>query len=189
MIPHLSRKRSGRPSAPRTAWPLTSVSARCSCWSTTSSRWSSRLPNWPRWSRAAQTSDSWSPSRALLRVRGEVEYPVSPLADPDAVELFCTRARMAPDGTIHELCRALDNLPLALELAAARAACSRRGRSWSGYQGGWTCSGADGMPTLASRRSGPPSNGRTSSSRRKTNACSHDSRFSPGDARWRLRKR
>jgi predicted ATPase/class 3 adenylate cyclase len=60
-------------------------------------------------------------SRALLRVRGEVEYPVSPLADPDAVELFCTRARMASDDTIHQLCRALDNLPLALELAAARA--------------------------------------------------------------------
>ncbi|MDP9468661.1 MAG: hypothetical protein M3P32_08000 [Chloroflexota bacterium] len=60
-------------------------------------------------------------SRALLRVRGEVEYPVAPLADPEAVELFCTRARIAPDATIHELCRALDNLPLALELAAARA--------------------------------------------------------------------
>ena len=60
-------------------------------------------------------------SRALLRVRGEVEYPVSPLADPDAVELFCTRAQLAPDNAIHELCRALDNLPLALELAAARA--------------------------------------------------------------------
>ncbi|HLA92231.1 MAG TPA: adenylate/guanylate cyclase domain-containing protein, partial [Actinomycetota bacterium] len=28
-------------------------------------------------------------SRELLRVRGEVEYPVPPLADPEAVELFC----------------------------------------------------------------------------------------------------
>jgi len=60
-------------------------------------------------------------SRALLRVRGEIEYPVTPLADPDAVELFCARARTEPDETVHELCRALDNLPLALELAAARA--------------------------------------------------------------------
>ena len=60
-------------------------------------------------------------SRERLRVRGEVEYPVLPLADPDAVELFCTRARMAPDDIVHELCRALDNLPLAVELAAARA--------------------------------------------------------------------
>ena len=60
-------------------------------------------------------------SRELLRVRGEVEYPVLPLAEPDAVELFCARARAQPDDTVHELCRALDNLPLALELAAARA--------------------------------------------------------------------
>jgi predicted ATPase len=60
-------------------------------------------------------------SRERLRVRGEVELPVSPLADPDAVKLFCTRAHLEPDETIHELCLALDNLPLALELAAARA--------------------------------------------------------------------
>ena len=60
-------------------------------------------------------------SRELLRVRGEVEYPVLPLAEPEAVELFCERSRLAPDDTIAELCRALDNLPLAVELAAARA--------------------------------------------------------------------
>jgi len=60
-------------------------------------------------------------SRERLRVRGEVELPVSPLADPDAVELFCARAQVEPDETVHQLCLALDNLPLALELAAARA--------------------------------------------------------------------
>ena len=60
-------------------------------------------------------------SRELLRVRGEVEYPVPPLAAPDAVELFCGRARLEADETIGELCRRLDNLPLAVELAAARA--------------------------------------------------------------------
>jgi predicted ATPase/class 3 adenylate cyclase len=59
-------------------------------------------------------------SRELLRVKGEVEYPVPPLAEPEAVELFCTRARAEPDETVNALCRALDNLPLALELAAAR---------------------------------------------------------------------
>jgi predicted ATPase/class 3 adenylate cyclase len=59
-------------------------------------------------------------SRELLRVRGEVEYPVLPLAEPEAVTLFSARARSEPDETVHELCRALDNLPLALELAAAR---------------------------------------------------------------------
>jgi predicted ATPase/class 3 adenylate cyclase len=60
-------------------------------------------------------------SRELLRVQGEVEYPVPPLTDPEAVELFCTRARLEADETIGELCRRLDNLPLAVELAAARA--------------------------------------------------------------------
>jgi predicted ATPase/class 3 adenylate cyclase len=60
-------------------------------------------------------------SREVLRVRGEVEYPVLPLAEPEAVELFCARAGALPDKTVHQLCRALDNLPLALELAAARA--------------------------------------------------------------------
>jgi predicted ATPase len=59
-------------------------------------------------------------SRELLRVRGEVEYPVPPLAKREAVELFCTRSGLEPDDTIAELCRRLDNLPLAVELAAAR---------------------------------------------------------------------
>jgi predicted ATPase/class 3 adenylate cyclase len=59
-------------------------------------------------------------SRELLRVRGEVEYAVPPLAEPEAVELFCTRSGLEPDETIAELCRRLDNLPLAVELAAAR---------------------------------------------------------------------
>jgi len=59
-------------------------------------------------------------SRELLRVQGEVEYPVPPLAEPEAVELFSTRSRLEPDDTIAELCRRLDDLPLAVELAAAR---------------------------------------------------------------------
>ena len=36
-------------------------------------------------------------SRELLRVRGEVEYQVLPLAEPDAVELFCARAQRRAD--------------------------------------------------------------------------------------------
>jgi predicted ATPase len=59
-------------------------------------------------------------SRELLRVRGEVEYAVPPLAEPEAVSLFCERSQLGADETIAELCSRLDNLPLAVELAAAR---------------------------------------------------------------------
>jgi predicted ATPase/class 3 adenylate cyclase len=59
-------------------------------------------------------------SRELLRVQGEVEYPVPPLAEAEAVSLFCERAQTEPSEEIAELCRRLDNLPLAVELAAAR---------------------------------------------------------------------
>jgi predicted ATPase/class 3 adenylate cyclase len=59
-------------------------------------------------------------SRELLRVSGEVEYPVPPLASPEAVALFCERAQVDPSEEIAELCARLDSLPLAVELAAAR---------------------------------------------------------------------
>jgi predicted ATPase len=59
-------------------------------------------------------------SRELLRIQGEVEYPVPPLAEPEAVSLFCERAQLEPSDDISELCARLDNLPLAVELAAAR---------------------------------------------------------------------
>ena len=59
-------------------------------------------------------------SRELLRVQGEVEYPVPPLAEPEAVSLFCERSQLEPSVEITELCAHLDNLPLAVELAAVR---------------------------------------------------------------------
>jgi predicted ATPase/class 3 adenylate cyclase len=59
-------------------------------------------------------------SREILRVRGEVEYAVEPLAEPDAVILFRERSGLEPDEAIAELCSRLDNLPLAVELAASR---------------------------------------------------------------------
>ena len=60
-------------------------------------------------------------SRELLRIRGEADYPVLPLADPDALDLFTSRANVEASDLVVQLCRRLDNLPLALELAAARA--------------------------------------------------------------------
>jgi predicted ATPase len=59
-------------------------------------------------------------SRELLRVRGEVEYQVAPLASLEAVALFCERSGLERSGEIVELCARLDDLPLAVELAAAR---------------------------------------------------------------------
>jgi len=64
-------------------------------------------------------------SRAPLRLSGECEYAVDPLPEDDAVELLVQRARsvrrdFVPDDCATEICRRLDGLPLALELAAAR---------------------------------------------------------------------
>jgi predicted ATPase/DNA-binding SARP family transcriptional activator len=60
-------------------------------------------------------------SRAPLRIDGEHEYEVEPLPDDDAVALFAERAVVAePKDAVREICRRLDNLPLAVELAAAR---------------------------------------------------------------------
>jgi predicted ATPase len=59
-------------------------------------------------------------SRELLRIRGEVEYPVPPLAEPEAVSLFCERSQLQRSDEVAELCARLDSLPLAVELAAAR---------------------------------------------------------------------
>jgi predicted ATPase len=66
-------------------------------------------------------------SRAPLKVAGEREYPLRPLAESPAIELFRTRAEaVAADfdadyAQLAELCKRLDRLPLAIELAAARA--------------------------------------------------------------------
>jgi predicted ATPase len=64
-------------------------------------------------------------SRIPLHVSMETEYTLDPLPQPAAVELFLDRARglrrdARPTPEVEEICRRLDGLPLALELAAAR---------------------------------------------------------------------
>ncbi len=68
-------------------------------------------------------------SRAPLRLSGEHEFPVPPLANEEAVALFAERATAVRPGFVltaggeqaaAEICRRLDGLPLAIELAAAR---------------------------------------------------------------------
>jgi predicted ATPase len=64
-------------------------------------------------------------SREALRVQGEQEFDLPPLAEPEAVDLFLARARavrpdLQPTTAVSELCERLDRLPLALELAAVR---------------------------------------------------------------------
>lgn len=67
-------------------------------------------------------------SQVPLDLDGEVVFELEPLGLDAAVELFARRAaaqrRVDPappdDDTVVELCRALDGLPLAIELAAAR---------------------------------------------------------------------
>jgi predicted ATPase len=53
-------------------------------------------------------------SRELLRISGELEYAVPPLAEPEAVSLFCERSQLEATGDISELCARLDSLPLAV---------------------------------------------------------------------------
>jgi predicted ATPase/DNA-binding SARP family transcriptional activator len=60
-------------------------------------------------------------SQVALDVDGERVVELAPLALADAVELFTLRAARAGEAdAVRELCRSLDGLPLAIELAAAR---------------------------------------------------------------------
>ena len=129
------RRRSSTPS------PRASRSRRrcsCSTTSSTSSRRSSRSAG--RWRRPP----AWvlATSRVPLHLAGEHEYRVPPLAVPAAeetspselaacasVRLYVDRARAAVPSfelndsnaaSVSRICRALDGLPLAIELAAAR---------------------------------------------------------------------
>jgi predicted ATPase/class 3 adenylate cyclase len=60
-------------------------------------------------------------SREPLRLDGEFEFAVEPMAEAEAIALFVERASISePREAVVAICRRLDRLPLAVELAAAR---------------------------------------------------------------------
>src|SRR5262249_53916462 len=67
-------------------------------------------------------------SREVLAITGEATYSVPPMSPADSVGLFLTRARAVQSdfddvdssSLVGEICRQLDGIPLAVELAAAR---------------------------------------------------------------------
>ncbi|MFE0676777.1 ATP-binding protein [Streptomyces sp. NPDC058867] len=63
--------------------------------------------------------------RRPLALAGERLFPLAPLTEDEAVELFVCRAALlgvpvADDADVRELCRRLEGIPLAVELAAGR---------------------------------------------------------------------
>ena len=151
-------------------------------------------------------------SREALALQAEERYAVSPLALPEislpsdpqllegvaAVELFCERARV-PDplfqlsnGTraVAEICRRVDGLPLAIELAASRCGLlspveiARRLDSALAAPGP-----APAMRPRASRRCARPSTGATTYSTTARRCTSRDSQCSRAAQRWRPRRR
>jgi predicted ATPase/class 3 adenylate cyclase len=69
-------------------------------------------------------------SRERLQLTGEHVYPVPQLSPPEGLGLFAARAAAIDPGfettaEVEELCGRLDNLPLAIELAAARTSVLR----------------------------------------------------------------
>ena len=110
--------------------------------------------------------------------------------EDEGVALFCERARVEPSGPIAELCRRLEGLPLAIELAAARvriltpdAAPRAPARSAS------TCSRVAATPIRASRRCARPSSGATTCSPPRSSSSSRGSPSSRAAARSRPPRR
>ena len=135
-------------------------------------------------------------SRIALRLSGEHEYQVAPLELParerrgdaaqvvasESVRLFVDRATsVRPDFTltdanasaVAEIVERLDGLPLALELAASRLACSIPRRWPNGSSVGYRCCGA-GLATsqIVTARSTGRSAGATRCSSPTSSDCS-----------------
>ena len=92
-------------------------------------------------------------SREPLHIPSEQRYAVDPLPDDDATILFVERAEavdpgFAPHPAVADICRRLDGLPLAIELAAARVAMLDPGELLERLE--------ERLPLLTSRAHGAP---------------------------------
>jgi hypothetical protein len=108
-------------------------------------------------------------SRARLGIAAEQEYSVPTMVPVEAVALFTARARQLkpgfePGDMVEQICRRLDGLPLAVELAAARVKVltpeqilERLGKSLDTGPSGRRSSGATTFWTRGSGGSSRPS--------------------------------
>ncbi len=129
--------------------------------------------------------------RRPLELAGERIVAVAPLGEDEALELFADRAAqqgviLGDEPGVRELCRRLDGIPLAVELAAGRlraltpGSCSRGSTTGSGC---WPAGAGTRCP--GTRRSARRSAGATSCARPRNGCCGHASRCSPGASTWR----
>ena len=97
-------------------------------------------------------------SREPLHIDSEQRYGVEPLPEADAVTLFVERAQAVDAAfeyhpAVEEICRRVDGLPLAIELAAARVALLEPGELLERLD--------QRLPLLTSRAHGAPERQRT----------------------------
>ena len=158
--------------------------------STTSSRWSTRRRSSPKLLAACPNLTLLVTSRELLRVQGEVEYAVPPLAERRRWRSSAERSQLEPSDDDRRALPPPRRLPLAVELAAARTSAAPPG--------------ADPGAALAAPR---PAQGRArrrpapadaagddrlvlrAALDRRSSGSSPASRSSPAAARWRQPKR
>ena len=113
-------------------------------------------------------------SREPLHIGSEHRYPVEPLPDDDAERLFVERARaVAPDfrpaDSVTEICRRLDGLPLAIELASLASLSSIRPSCSHGWSSACRCLRRRRVTLLrGSERSARRSSGAMTFSRRRS---------------------
>jgi AAA ATPase-like protein len=144
-------------------------------------------------------------SREPLRIAGEGAYRLAPLSVPGpgdagdgvagAVVLFADRARAAGAGfvltgqnrgDVARLVGRLDGLPLAIELAAARAEALGCPSCCNGWTGGWRCRAAGtGWRPGGTGRWRLPRSGAMSCWRRMSGGCSACCRCSRRRSPWR----